>query len=167
MLLLYAALRDGIINAMEIARRPALDSDTDFARSVHHEAYREVVVRQFGSWDESAQDEFFKSDWVPAEFEIILCGDIPCGYMCVEGRESDIHVRELVISPGFQGQGVGSQILRDIIDCGKFRQVPVRLGTQHANRAVGLYRRLGFREFERTETHILMEWSNEGFNSKH
>jgi GNAT superfamily N-acetyltransferase len=147
---------------MEITKRPALDVDTDFARSVHHQAYRDVIVQQYGVWDEEAQDGFFKNDWDPAAFEIILCDDIPCGYLCVEDRDSDIHVRELVILPKFQGQGVGSQILRGVIDRARVRQVPVRLGTQRANRAIDLYRRLGFREFERTGTHILMEWSSEG-----
>jgi GNAT superfamily N-acetyltransferase len=145
---------------MEIAKRPALDADADFARSVHHEAYRDVVVRQFGVWDEAAQDEFFKNDWVSAAYEIILCDGIPCGYMCVEDRSKDIHVREIVISPQFQGKGIGSRLLRWVMDRAKIRQMPVRLGTQHANRAVALYRRLGFREFERTGTHILMEWKH-------
>jgi ribosomal protein S18 acetylase RimI-like enzyme len=34
----------------------------------------------------------------------------------------------------------------------------VRLGTHHANRAAELYRRLGFREYARDETHVHMEW---------
>jgi len=145
---------------MNISKRPALDADTDFARSVHHQAYRDVVVRQYGVWEEEAQDDFFKSDWDPPAFEVILCDGMPCGYTRVEDHGIDIHVRELVISPQFQGRGIGTQILRGVIDRAKVRQVPVRLGTQHANRAVELYRRLGFREFDRTGTHILMEWSN-------
>jgi GNAT superfamily N-acetyltransferase len=149
------------MSIMEITQRPANDTDTDFARAVHHQAYRDVVVRQFGTWDEKAQDEFFKDDWAPAVFEIILCDGVPCGYMCVEDRDTDLHVRELVILPKYQGKGIGSRILRGVIDRAKVRQVPVRLGTQHANRAVELYRRLGFSEYERTRSHILMEWSND------
>lgn len=143
---------------MKISRRPALDADTDFARSVHHQAYRDVVVRQFGVWDEKAQDEFFKGDWDSAAFEIILCDEVPCGYMCIEDREGDIHVRELVVLPQFQGQGVGSHILREVFERARTRRVPVRLETQQANRAVNLYRRLGFRELGRSDTHIQMEW---------
>ncbi len=149
------------MSIMEITRRPAVEADTDFARAVHHRAYRDVAVRQFGAWDEKAQDEFFKGDWAPAEFEIILCDSVPCGYMCVEERDTDLHVRELVILPKYQGKGIGSRLLRGVIDRAKVRQVPVRLGTHHANRAVELYRRLGFREYDRTGSHILMEWSND------
>lgn len=143
---------------MEISRRPALDADTDFARSVHHQAYRDVVVRQFGVWDQKAQDEFFDGDWNSAAFEIILCDETPCGYMCVEDREGDIHIRELVILPQFQGRGLGSHLLREVIERAGTRRVPVRLETLQANRAVSLYRRLGFQECERGDTHIRMEW---------
>jgi ribosomal protein S18 acetylase RimI-like enzyme len=147
---------------MDIHSRQAHRSDTEFARTVHHLAYRDVVVRQFGVWEEKAQDEFFKDDWDPSAFEIIICDGVPCGYMCIEDRDNDIQVRELVISPQFQGKGAGTQILRGVIERAKARQVPVRLGTQHANRAVELYRRLGFCELERTGTHILMEWIDRG-----
>ena len=146
---------------MNITKRPGHDTDTAFARSVHHQAYRDVIVRQYGVWEEEAQDEFFKNSWDPPAFEIILCDLIPCGYARVEDCGDYINVSELVILPEFQGQGVGSQILRGVIECAKARRVPIRLQTQHANRAVNLYLRLGFREYERTETHILMEWSNE------
>ena len=145
---------------MDIAKRPAQYVDTDFARSAHHVAYRDVIVRQYGVWEEETQDEFFDNDWNPSEFEIILCDAVPCGYMRVEDRGNDIHVRELVILPSFQGKGIGSQILSDIIKRAKICQVPIRLRTQRANRAVELYLRLGFREVGRTETHILMEWNN-------
>lgn len=125
---------------------------------MHHRAYRDVSVRQFGPWDERAQDEFFASGWSDAPHEIILCDGVPCGYACVERRDEDIHVRELVIDPEFQGRGVGTHILREVIAEAEARGLPVRLGTLHANRAAELYRRLGFREYARDETHIHMEW---------
>ena len=41
---------------MLLERRPATSSDTEFARISHHAAYRDVVRRQFGAWDEALQD---------------------------------------------------------------------------------------------------------------
>jgi ribosomal protein S18 acetylase RimI-like enzyme len=143
---------------MDVTTRPALASDTDFARQVHHEAYREVVERQYGPWDEERQDRYFQESWHAAVFAIVLCDNVPCGYLCVEDRPADLHVREIVILPGYQGQGIGSTLLRDVIERARQRDVPVRLGTHHVNRAANLYRRLGFREIGRTETHLLFEW---------
>ncbi len=151
-------LKHCIILVMKIIKRPAEVSDMEFARTVHHRAYRDVVSAQYGTWNEKAQDEFFANDWCAATHQIVVCDDAVCGYICVENREEDIHIREIVIDPKFQGKGLGTSLLREIIEDAEARQVPVRLGTQQANRAVNLYRKLGFREFERTTTHILMEW---------
>src|ERR1017187_8746525 len=129
---------------MKIVRRPAHESDTAFARQVHHLAYRDVVERQFGPWIEADQDNYFKGDWHPAGFEIVLCDGTPCGYTCIEDREGDIHIRELVIHPDYQGMGVGSALLHEAMARGSSRRVPVRIATFHQNRAAALYRRLGF-----------------------
>ena len=143
---------------MHITKRPALADDVEFARSVHHRAYRGIVVRQYGPWNEEAQDEFFVAAWSSSTHEIILCDDVRCGYMFVEDGDEDIHVRELVIAPDFQGKGIGTHILRNIISQAMARGVLVRLRTHQLNRAVNLYRRLVFRECGQTDSHILMEW---------
>jgi ribosomal protein S18 acetylase RimI-like enzyme len=143
---------------MQITRRPARAADADPARRIHHDAYRAVVERQFGPWDEAAQDRFFGVAWAAAAHEMVECDGQPCGYVCIEERADDIHVREIVVAPGFQGRGIGSTLLRAVLDRAHARGVPVRLGTFHANRAAALYRRLGFREIGHTATHILLEW---------
>jgi ribosomal protein S18 acetylase RimI-like enzyme len=145
---------------MSVTRRPATDSDADFAREAHHKAYHDVVVRQFGAWDESAQDSFFNKDWSSAEHEILLCDGAPRGYVSVEEYPDYIHVRELVVPPEYRGRGIGSSFLSLVLEQATARQVPVRLGVLHENHAASLYRRLGFREYDRTETHILMQWDD-------
>jgi GNAT superfamily N-acetyltransferase len=144
---------------MNLARRPASAADTEFARRVHHAAYRDVVERQFGSWDEGAQDAFFAGDWRDATFEIILVDGVPCGYACVEERPADVHVRELVIAPEHQGLGIGTAFLRQVQASATARGVPVHLGTFRQNRALVLYRRLGFQEIGRTASHVLLRWT--------
>jgi GNAT superfamily N-acetyltransferase len=144
---------------MNVIRRPATVEDTEFARRVHHAAYRDVVERQFGPWDEAVQNWFFDSDWRDAQHEIVLVDGTPCGYVSIEERAADIHVRELVVAPAFQGRGIGTTILQDLIERARVRGVPIRLGTHRVNRANHLYRRLGFRETGQTDTHILLEWA--------
>jgi ribosomal protein S18 acetylase RimI-like enzyme len=141
-----------------IALRPATAADTDFAREVHHQSYREVVERQFGPWDPVFQDRRFAEDWASATYSIILCDGEPCGYLCLEERADHLHVREIVIAPAFQGRGIGTALLRQVLRRAGERRLPVRLGTLRANRAAALYRRLGIREIGRTPTHLLFEW---------
>jgi GNAT superfamily N-acetyltransferase len=92
---------------INVAYRPATEGDPEFAREAHHLASREVSEAQFGPWDETAQDRFFASDWRDAAHEIVLADGVPCGYVCIEDRAQDLHVREIVIHPAFQRRGIG------------------------------------------------------------
>src|SRR5690349_7204800 len=101
---------------MPLTRRPATSSDTDLARAIHHAAYRPVVERQFGPWDDALQDRLFALDWEPeAGFEILLYDGRPCGYTCIVDRPDDLHVREIVVAPEFQGRGIGAALLREAV----------------------------------------------------
>ena len=146
---------------MNVSRRPATIEDTDFARSVHHRAYRDVIERQYGPWDESAQDKLFAAAWSAAEHEIVLYDEVRCGYTSIEIRAEVIYLHELVIDPDFQCRGIGTDILRNVIEQAILRRVPVRLRTHVTNRAKNLYRRMGFQETARTESHVLLEWNQE------
>ena len=144
-----------------IELRQAQESDRALAQEAHHAAYQEVVERQFGVWDESAQDRFFLAEWNPSKQEVIVVDGQSCGYWVVERRAADFHLRELVIHPRFQGRGVGTWLVRRLQREATAAGLPVRLGTFHTNRAAVLYRRLGFEEIGSTDTHVLMEWRPE------
>jgi ribosomal protein S18 acetylase RimI-like enzyme len=144
---------------MMMSLRPAKESDIDFARAVHHSAYYDVAVAQFGPWDELAQDRFFEEGWSALPHRIVLCDGVACGYTCIDDSADQIRLRELVIHPEFQNRGVGSAVIVEILVDARARGIPVRLGTCHMNRAQELYTRLGFRETGRDQTHIHMEWS--------
>lgn len=135
-------------------------ADMDFARSVHHRAYRDVIERQYGPWDAAHQDEFFEIAWSVAAHQIIFFDGVRCGYSCIETRDGHLYLRELVIDPDFQGRGIGTHIIRNVCEYATERGVPVRLQTHLVNRAADLYRRMGFKETERTGSHLLMEWKH-------
>jgi peroxiredoxin/ribosomal protein S18 acetylase RimI-like enzyme len=142
-----------------ISRRPATADDRAFARRTHHAAYRDVVERQFGKWNEEQQDQFFAADWNPSTHEIILAEDRPVGYCVIEHRADDVHVRELVLDVSAQGRGIGSSIIRELQQAAARDRKPIRLGTFTENRALSFYARFGFEPIGRTDTHVLLEWT--------
>ena len=142
-----------------VSQRPATSADVDFARSVHHRAYREVIERLYGPWDETAQNSLFAAAWSAAPHEIVCSDGVRCDYTRIENRNDAIYLHELVIDPDFQSRGIGTFIIRAVFERAIERGVRVRLQTHTVNRAANLYRRMGFRETGRTETHILFEWS--------
>ena len=68
-----------------------------------------------------------------------------------------VYARE--VFGNFQGRGIGTHILRDVIESSIARGVPVRLRTQIVNHAANLYRRMGFHETDRTKSHLVLEWN--------
>jgi GNAT superfamily N-acetyltransferase len=149
---------DDIVGRLRVVRRAATEADRAFARHTHHLAYRDVVVHQFGAWVDDQQDRFFESSWAAMPHEIIVCDGEPCGYVCVEDRPDDVHLRQLVLAPDYQGRGIGASVLESVMGHARARGVPLRLSTPRANRAANLYRRVGFRPIGTTETHLLFEW---------
>ncbi len=73
--------------------------------------------------------------------------------------EKRILINKLYILPEHQNRGVGTHLIRGVLQHAKREQPPVRLGVLRVNKAQRLYRRLGFLAVDQTETHIKMEWT--------
>lgn len=138
--------------------RPAEPADTAFARDVHTRAYHDVVVQQFGTWDENKQADFFDNAWSKPGFEIISVDGQPAGYRCVEFQDDALVIHELVISPEFQNHGIGSRLLAQAKEEAKRHGLPVRLQVLKANLASELYGRMDFEVTGETDTHLTMQW---------
>jgi ribosomal protein S18 acetylase RimI-like enzyme len=143
---------------MNVRLRPAGADDKEFARGVHHEAFRDVVLRQFGRFGDE-QDTFFDADWDSQPKQIIEVDDEPAGYAQIVDDVDSFEVKQIVIAPAFQNRGAGTRIMSDVIERARARGRPVRLGVLFENHdARRLYERLGFRDIGRSDTHTLMEW---------
>ena len=136
------------------------ERDFEFARHVHHTAYHDVVVRQFGSWDEAMQDGFFKAAWTGAPHYLVSRDDVVVGIVSYIERADVIHINEVQIIPHYQGQGIGTTFLEERIEEARRRKIPLTLQALRENRAIELYRRLGFVPYGESDTHIKMEWRN-------
>jgi len=143
---------------MNVTLRPATKADSEFARSVHHRAYHDVVVRQFGVWDEATQDKFFQDGWNNPGHEIVYFDGVPCGYVRYERLEDEIRGHELVLLPEYQGKGIGSFLLSKMIQEATEHNFTVTLQVLTKNRASELYLKLGFKKVGHTDTHTLMRW---------
>lgn len=133
-------------------------NDYEFGRLVHHSVYRDVVTRQFGSWDEGVQNGFFKEGWNRAPHKIIIVDGVPAGVFSVAVNSEHVFLSELQILPEYQGRGLGSQIIKQQMQDAKSLKLPLRLQVLRENKAQQLYRRLGFDVTETTDIHVKMEW---------
>ncbi len=141
-----------------ISFRPVTPEDTDFGRQVHHQAFRDVVERQFGQWDEELQDRLFDEAWQRPGFQIVEFDGQPCGYYLEEDKSDEIIAGELAILPDFQGRGIGSTVLERLQDKAEASHLPIKLQVLKENEARKLYEKYGFRPYYQNDTHIMMEW---------
>jgi ribosomal protein S18 acetylase RimI-like enzyme len=152
-----AALPRRVFDGMPCGLRPATAQDKKFLATLHERCYREVVLAQFGSWDEKLQRGFFEKKWDPARWQIATVQGTDIGAVSVQRHPDHVFLAEILIDPRFQNQGFGTELLRQIFGDAAKDALPVRLQVLRRNRAYRLYERLGFVQTGQTDTHILME----------
>jgi ribosomal protein S18 acetylase RimI-like enzyme len=120
-------------------------------------ATMEPYVTQVWGWDEHWQVEHFRQRFVPDRLRIVVAEGQQIGVLEVEKRPSELYLANLRISPAFQRQGWGTQILRDLLLQAHSAGVPLTLQVLKVNHAARrLYERLGFHVIEETPIHYHM-----------
>jgi ribosomal protein S18 acetylase RimI-like enzyme len=140
-----------------ITLRPATRDDYDFLWALLVDTLRPYVEATWG-WDEAYQRVRFRDHFDPARQHIVLVDRVAVGVFCVEWREDCIFLSNIGIRPAYQGRGIGTRLIQDLLDEGQARGAPVELQVLKVNPARGLYERLGFVVSDESETHWGMRW---------
>jgi len=144
-------------SAPDYELRLATRAESDTLYAIHKAAMEHYVRQTWGAWDEPLQERFWASHWPPERQAILVAGQL-AGFLELEERPGAVWVANLELHPRFQGQGIGSAILRATQVEASSRGLGVTLQVLKVNPARRLYERLGFRETGETGTHYLMAW---------
>jgi ribosomal protein S18 acetylase RimI-like enzyme len=145
-------------SALQYSFRQCAEGDRAWAYALKSEAYHEVVERQFGPWEEQFQRELFSARWSPAISKILLVDGKAAGLVAVEDRGDEVWIDEVQVVREWRGKGLGSSIIRDLLNRARAAHKPLKLQVLKENmRAQKLYRRLGFSLIGETKTHYLTE----------
>jgi len=142
---------------MKVLLRKATDEDKEFLRDLNRIVYEEVVIEQFGSWDDVWQSNYFDEKWKAAGYQIIQVEGKPVGTLWTIEEKDHIWLRELQVLPEFQGRGIGTTLMKRELKKAKVRELPIRLRVLKTNRASHFYERLGFSVYDETETQLYMQ----------
>jgi ribosomal protein S18 acetylase RimI-like enzyme len=143
----------------DLLLRSKTDGDFEFVHKTHDEAYYDAIVAQFGDWDQDIEDGFFDDIWKHPNLQVIEYLGKMCGFFCMEDRENEIFINEIVLSPTFQGRGIGSAILGHLKTLSADEGKPLTLEVLKSNnRARLLYKRFGFELTGDNPTHIQMRY---------
>jgi ribosomal protein S18 acetylase RimI-like enzyme len=124
--------------------RPALESDRDFLYALYCTTMRDVIEKTWG-WDEAWQQTDFDRRLAAYIVSIVEADHRAAGSLWLEWKPDSLYIHEVQIVPEFQGNGLGTAVVQNVIEQGARRTLPVTLSVVPANpRAKRLYERLGF-----------------------
>ncbi len=143
---------------MDLYTRPTQAADYDWLLDLHHTVYRELIIEEFGYWDDDEELGLFLEAWETKNIEIIMKQGEAVGMFIVLPQEDYLWLDEIQISPQYQNQGIGSAMIARLIVRVRQLNMPLRLRVLHANHgAHRLYCKLGFRQISQVEHHAVLE----------
>ena len=136
---------------------PYTEDNYEFVYDVKKNAYKKYVEECWGSWIEEDQRKLFEKfiSTVKDNTYIIMDGDKKIGFYNGEILENgNYEVGNICIISEYQGKGIGSKILKDILEENKDKDIEIQYFKQ--NPVVRLYERLGFVSNGETKFHYQM-----------
>ncbi len=114
----------------------------------------EALVRlQFNT-----QQAAYRMQYPESQDFVIVSGDRSAGRLWLNESADEILIVDIAIAPESQGRGLGTSVLRQIIDDASLAAKAVRLHVDRMNfRAARLYRGLGFKAVSNNEVYEEME----------
>jgi ribosomal protein S18 acetylase RimI-like enzyme len=154
-----------------LALRRIVDSDLPFLEQVYASTRQEELApvpwsaeekQAFLRWQFTNQHQYYQQYYPNCEFLIVervtAGGRERIGRLYVDRWPDQIRVVDIALLPAARGRGFGGALLRSILDEGRTRGLPVTIHVEANNRALGLYRRLGFRHVDSNGIYYLMRW---------
>jgi GNAT superfamily N-acetyltransferase len=141
------------VNGIDL--RPAQADDYDFALALYVETIKPYTV-EFMAWVDEVETARFARLWTPADTRIITLNGIDVGWLETSETEREIFLKQMYMTPAQQRRGIGSHVLRLLIQQWKQARKPVVLGVLKNNPARRLYERLGFVVVGETDMKFMM-----------
>jgi ribosomal protein S18 acetylase RimI-like enzyme len=137
------------VHEPSIALRPAAAADDEYCFALHKAAMGGYVSQVWG-WDEQIQRAFHARVFAPGRWQIVTLDGWDVGMLDVEHRAGEICLARLEVHPDHQGRGIGSRVIRTLLDEARGRGEKLSLDVLVVNhRAHALYRRLGLHDVAR------------------
>lgn len=154
--------------APTLSLRPVEADDEPFLRALYATTRTDVAAvlgwpdaerKAFLDGQFEAQQASYEAQFPASEHLLVCVGGEPVGRLWVDRSPSGILIVDVSLLPAHRGSGVGTALLRGLMDEAERDGVPIRLSVERDNpRATALYRRLGFRITAGDQTRVRMEY---------
>ncbi|MHA2247160.1 MAG: GNAT family N-acetyltransferase [Candidatus Hodarchaeales archaeon] len=139
--------------------RPAKPDDSEYLYNLKKQTLREYIKQTWG-WDEEVQHDYHMKNFEPIKYQIIQEDEKDIGCISFEEQPKKFILNIIEITPDYQNKGIGSKLIRDLIDKGLQEKKTIELQVLKVNqRAFNLYKSLGFTLQDENQTHYQMTYS--------
>jgi ribosomal protein S18 acetylase RimI-like enzyme len=151
-----------------VSLRPATEADYDFMRRLYastreeemaHFPFDEAERRAFLDQQFAAQFAHYDIHYPTCERGIIERNGTPIGRLWIDEWRDQIRLVDIALMPDSRGLGIGSMLLRQVMDRGAVAGKPVTIHVEGFNPALRLYQRLGFEQVDTNGVYFLMRWT--------
>ncbi len=104
-----------------------------------------------------AQHRYYAENYRGADFQIVVVDGQPAGRLYLHRRPGEIRIVDITLLPEYRRAGIGSSLLRTILEEGERTGRRVTIHVERFNPALRLYQRLGFRIVEDRGVYYFME----------
>jgi GNAT superfamily N-acetyltransferase len=156
-----------------LSLRPVVPDDDEFLLSVYASTRAEELAqvpwsdeqkKEFVRWQSSLQRQDYEAKFPHTQYDVILVDDQPAGRIWISRDDEQIRLLDIALLDEFQNRGVGTVLLRRLIDEAARAKKPLRHMVFILNtNARRFYERLGFVVIEELGAYLQMEWRKEGF----
>jgi GNAT superfamily N-acetyltransferase len=133
-----------MIDCSRIRLIPADETHNEFSYQVKKAAEGEYIVSMFG-WDEDVQRGFHDKAWQEQKPDVITYDGKLIGTIATIEIEDCIEIGQFFILPEYQRKGIGTHLLKNILDKADQSGKNVTLKFLKNNPVKSLYVRNGFR----------------------
>lgn len=149
-----------------LSLRPISESDEAFLAKLYASTRQEEMAQS--GWPQAEIDKFllfqfkaqhkhYQMQYDKASYDVLLLDNVACGRLYLDKRHDEYRIIDIALLPEYRGQGLGGQLLNDILAEAASKKLPVRIHVEYNNPAMHLYQRLGFVKTDETGVYYLME----------
>jgi GNAT superfamily N-acetyltransferase len=142
-------------NKKDFDLRNATNDDIEFIFQLRIQTMKKDFDNTFG-WQEDEQRKRAADEIQHAQ--IIMMDQKDIGVIKVIPRISELHLHQMQILPDHQGKGIGSKLVRKVLDRAEKLDIPVTLLVLKGAAAKRIYDRFGFSVTNEYENNYMMRW---------
>lgn len=159
---------------MQIIKAPVTPEDElflfDLYASARHEemslvAWNEEQKRAFLLQQFQAQHNYYTAKFPSADFLILTIDGEKIGRLYTAELDDELRILDLTIKPEQRGQGIGSQLIAEIVSHAEANKQSVQIYLETMNRAASLFTRFGFKPISGDDVYQLWQLTFDADNS--